>query len=107
LIQRWQTAITVFELLILVHWNVYPSYINSATSGRIASIILGQTGYTRSSMDTSSIDPAEELPEIQPTSGYHPADEPIIHMEQHPQIDVDPPSNPAIVSKTSTGMYKD
>jgi hypothetical protein len=57
-------------------------------------------------MDTSSINPAEELLEIQPTSGYPPADEPIIHMEQHPRIEVDLPSGPAIVSKTNTSMYK-
>jgi hypothetical protein len=57
-------------------------------------------------MDTSNISPAEELPEIQPTGGYPLAGETIIHMEQHPQIEVDLPSGPAIVSKTGTSMYK-
>ncbi|CEJ62566.1 hypothetical protein PMG11_11063 [Penicillium brasilianum] len=56
-------------------------------------------------MDTSSINPAEELPEIQPTSGYPPADEPIIHMEQHPQIDVDLPSGPAIQAEDTERPY--
>jgi hypothetical protein len=58
-------------------------------------------------MGTSNINPAEELPEIQPTSGHPPAGEPIIHMEQHPQIEVDLPSGPAIVSRTTTSMFKD
>jgi hypothetical protein len=73
----------------------------------IASTILDQTRYTRFSMDISNINPAEELPEIQPTSGSPPAGEPIPHMEQHPQIAVDPPPGLAIVSRTSISMYKD
>jgi hypothetical protein len=58
-------------------------------------------------MDTPNINSAEELPEIQPAGGHTPAGGPIIHMEQHPQVEVNLPSGPAIVSKTSTGMYKD
>jgi hypothetical protein len=73
----------------------------------IASTILDQTRYTRFSIDTPNIHPAEELPEIQPTSGSPPAGEPIPHMEQDLQSEVDPPPGPAIVSRTSTNMYKD
>jgi ABC-type hemin transport system substrate-binding protein len=58
-------------------------------------------------MDTSNINPAEELAEIQLTSGHPLAGEPILHMEPHPQIEVDLPCGPAIVSRTSTSMYKD
>jgi hypothetical protein len=57
-------------------------------------------------MDTPNINPAEELPEIQPTGGHPPAGEPFIHMEQHPQIEVDLLSGPAIVGRTRTSMYK-
>jgi hypothetical protein len=57
-------------------------------------------------MGTPNINPAEELPKIQPTDGHPPAGEPFIHMEQHPQIEVDLHSGPVIVSRTSTSMYK-
>jgi hypothetical protein len=58
-------------------------------------------------MDTSNIKPAEELSETQPAGGHPPAGEPLVHMEQHPQIEVDLPSSPVIVSETGTSMYKD
>lgn len=56
-------------------------------------------------MDTSNINAAEELPEIQPADSRPPAGEPLIHMEQRPQIEADLPSGPVNVSRTRTSIY--
>lgn len=58
-------------------------------------------------MNTSNINPTEELPEIQPISGSPLAGVPIPYIEQHPQIKVDPLLGLAIMSRTSTSIYKD
>ncbi|CEJ62921.1 hypothetical protein PMG11_11406 [Penicillium brasilianum] len=58
-------------------------------------------------MDASNIKSAEELPEIQPAGGHPPAGEPIPHMEQHPQIEVDLPSSPAIPDDTERPSLRD
>ncbi|OKP14853.1 hypothetical protein PENSUB_5734 [Penicillium subrubescens] len=47
-------------------------------------------------MDTSNTNPVEEHPEIQPGSGHSPIGEAIPHITEHPQIEADPPSGPAI-----------
>jgi hypothetical protein len=91
----------------VVYLGIYIKRYKFYSIMSIASTILDQTRYIRFSMDNSNINPSEELPEIQPTSGSPPAGEPIPHMEQHPQIEVDLPSSPAIMSRTSTGMYKE
>jgi hypothetical protein len=59
-------------------------------------------------MDTSNINVAEELPDIQPADSRPPAGEPLIHMEQRPQIqiEVDLPSGPVNVSRTRTSIYR-
>jgi hypothetical protein len=58
-------------------------------------------------MDASQTQPAEERPEDQPASDHPPTGESILNIEDHQQIEVDPPSGPAIVSRTSTRMYHD
>jgi hypothetical protein len=78
--------------------------INSATSQSISSIIQNPT---RASMVASHTKSVEERPEDQLAGGHPLTGEPVFNSEEHPQIEMDPPSGPALVSRESTAMNKD
>jgi hypothetical protein len=57
-------------------------------------------------MDASYTGLVEELPGYQPASGHAPTGEPILNSEDQPQIEIDPPSGPAIVNRKAQACIK-